>query len=873
MHQISVILALVVMLLHVWLDASAAKISCSARVSSSIVPPGGGQVCQALSAGYDAGHRTLLACSASLWAIAPSGAFQQLQFDSQSQGGVLSALLSSDGVMAIGTDSSMLLAIDGLDGTLQNVQAPCTSISSLAWIGSERILWGVCTASSSTPSTVLVAGHGPSNTYTLRLQQDSIQPVFLASDSSRSQLYIVTNAQVPAQYIIATHIEQSVSSVQDLPGACANAWTSIVPNMRSGCAFLACFNPATSPPIPAVGVLFSAANGTLNVLSAPLLSSSDCMTVTAMTLDADANVLYILCSCSHNTDNTVLALPVSDSGAAVGTVQQLATGADCWSPSALAFNGQTHVLHVICTQTSGNTPLLVNVSNPFCAPLVLGPASANSSIMLGSCGAATVGCGSCALSCAPFSRAVGDPSHTCQYGRLSAKDPSFDCQPLPTPAPTKPPPPTLPPTPPPPPHNCTVRPDIPDYQDASLGEQPCNAFDTWPMRLNASCTAGCVSRYPGSTAAYECVRGDWTGGPHCRTSTFCLQAGILPGVVAGALCGLSLLAFAVQSNVAPLSCFAMLLSVSDVVTDVLYLSRANFYHVSLFWACAGVLVLSAVSAQFATWGGLSSPENGGNRCGCHFPLPRAYGMQHLAAVRKDSLLKLLLCALAFVYLLVLLPVWWLLWFVLGCVGSVCKVFSVTACRHAWLFMWTGREQAEHLEASEQQNVAAREHFKSSAAAAPSDAITTKAEYRSATYLDSSLGASLQHARQRRRIDPLIYNKLLLTHLVCESLPLVVLQVVNNSLLRSWDVLAIVSLSVTGWNVASNLYKFGYNLLVLQLPLRHVPTDLDHGLLAKILTQTDMRAESKDDSTRPTHLPPAAINVFASTPLLSPNAAT
>lgn len=532
--------------------------------------------------------------------------------------------------------------------------------------------------------------------------------------------------------------------------------------------------------------------------------------------DAHARVLYVQLAITAMPDTpTLVGVPVDPlHDGSYPPFQVLTTQALC-TVTGLTMVAST--LYVSCQQTTVQTTAILALTTVFCPALNTTRYPGDGIAHFGNCGSALASCGNCTIVCSEGFTLNGT-AYTCSAGELIGS--GQNCVP----------------------NACTAPPPIVEYEDASLGPSPCASLSL-PLPSGQGCTAGCSARHPGSLASWDCIAGVWHNGPDCKVNTYCACVGIGFAVAIGAVSAAVIGMFIVLTQGRSLvSLFVLTLSAADLVSDLLYLSQAQFYHIAIWVLCMLALIVSSIAAMRAA--GLFSYK------------PKVYGLAALRAVKLDALWKVIgVGAFAAGLCLIVLPLWWALWLAIGAVGSVVKAMSISRFREAWFQAWTGGDEWERTDDAE----IAGALVSPVAAGAEADrraslndeAATSEGRYQGATGEGGAEGepepegeaepgsagdavaagaAAAGAATAHVAVNSLVYNRLLLSHLLFESLPQLLLQIINNQLLRSWTTLAVLSLALSAWTSLSNLYVFGYHMLLQNKTIDQVPNDLQSGLL-------------------------------------------
>ena len=130
-------------------------------------------------------------------------------------------------------------------------------------------------------------------------------------------------------------------------------------------------------------------------------------------------------------------------------------------------------------------------------------------------------------------------------------------------------------------------------------------------------------------------------------------------------------------------------------------------------------------------------------------------------------------------------------FTLGSYLFVSKAFAIRMIADQWFSLWSGAE-----------------------AEAGDDVGKTKQQQ--------------QQQQQQSVVDTSTLNESLIIHFFFETFPLLVIQIINNSILNKWTPLGIASVTFSALNAFNGIYRFAYHRIYLGTKIAEIPVDFSIG---------------------------------------------
>ena len=216
----------------------------------------------------------------------------------------------------------------------------------------------------------------------------------------------------------------------------------------------------------------------------------------------------------------------------------------------------------------------------------------------------------------------------------------------------------------------------------------------------------------------------------------------------------------------------------DSLSDLAFIISQRFYSIGLFvpmivcFCLPGLFFFKTLADKHA------SPRF------YLVPMPSSLIFDHY-----DTLYKLILGVLTLIPFLFLNSPLLLPWIVIGILLYSTKAFAVRPVSNLWLHIWTGDRWAK-------EGSPARERY------------------------DNDLALATLHP-----IDERVLNESLYSHILGETFPILVIQIINNLLSGSFTPLGLFSVAFSVFNALSGLYRILYFKLWLRIPLVSIPVDL------------------------------------------------
>ena len=256
----------------------------------------------------------------------------------------------------------------------------------------------------------------------------------------------------------------------------------------------------------------------------------------------------------------------------------------------------------------------------------------------------------------------------------------------------------------------------------------------------------------------------------CYDSTVCACTGYWPTGVIAFLSLLTLLLFGfITRNL--LLTFLMVLNAGDVVTNVAYVTTEDFFYYSYYIASISFLVVSIIPSVFVIIF---------TRFEHLKPTLRGYELLWLHVVIPNEFYKLIHIVLGYSLLLAFNTVWYTIWASVGVIGVITRAFAVDPVLDAWLAVWNGSSY------------------------------------------DSE---RLSHDISATEVNVRIFHILFIIRLLLENIPHLVIQSLNNQAWAKWTHLAIASTAFSGFFLITNMYRYGYNFVIVREGLESVPMSM------------------------------------------------
>ena len=216
----------------------------------------------------------------------------------------------------------------------------------------------------------------------------------------------------------------------------------------------------------------------------------------------------------------------------------------------------------------------------------------------------------------------------------------------------------------------------------------------------------------------------------------------------------------------------------DSLSDLAFIISQRFYSIGLFvpmvvcFCLPGLFFFKTLADKHA------SPRF------YLVPMPASLIFDHY-----DTLYKLILGVLTLIPFLFLNSPLLLPWMIIGILLYSTKAFAVRPVSNLWLHLWTGDRWAK-------EGSPARERY------------------------DNDLVLAALHP-----IDERVLNESLYSHILGETFPILIIQIINNLLSGSFTPLGLFSVAFSVFNALSGLYRILYFKLWLRIPLVSIPVDL------------------------------------------------